>query len=123
VTPALLFLQAAPPAAESYLADFLRTLLALTGVLALGWFGLRQLARRGFGRPSQGAGAVHVIARIPLEARKSLYVVRAGKRVLLLGTGEAGPPSLIAELDPGTVRSSESESEPESESGSGSAKT
>lgn len=100
MTTALLLLQAASPPAESYLSDFLRTLLALAGVCALGWFGLRQLARRGFGRAGQGADVVRVIARVPLDARKSLYLVRAAGRLLLLGTGEAGPPALIAELDP-----------------------
>jgi flagellar biogenesis protein FliO len=110
VTPALLLLQAAPPPAESYLADFLRTLLALAGVCALAWFGLRLLARRGFGGAGQGvaASAVRVLARIPLEARKSLYVVRAGERVLLIGTGEAGPPALIAELDASAVEAADS---------------
>ena len=99
--PALLLLQAAPPAADAYLADFLRTLLALAGVCALSFFVLRWLARRGgLGRLAQGGHGITVLARVPLEARKSLYVVRAGRRLLLLGTGEAGPPALLAELEP-----------------------
>jgi flagellar biogenesis protein FliO len=108
VTPALLLLQAAPPAADSYLADFLRTLLALAGVCGVAWFGLRSLARRGYrGADKASATAVRVLARVPLETRKSLYLVRAGERVLLIGTGDAGPPALIAELDPASVAGSD----------------
>ena len=128
MTAALLLLQAAPPPADSYLIDFLRTLLALAGVCALAWFGLRVLARRGFGGAGKGAAAaaVRVLARVPLESRKSLYVIRAGDRVLLIGTGEAGPPTLLAELDPSSViegreaSGSGSSSGPGSDSGSGS---
>jgi hypothetical protein len=49
-------------------------------------------------------------------------VVRAGQRVLLIGTGDAGPPALIAELDPSSVREGPegSDSGPGSGSGSGS---
>jgi flagellar protein FliO/FliZ len=104
VLSALLLLQAAPPPADSYLADLLRTLLALAGVCALAWFGLHRFARRGYAGAGKGAAAaVRVLARVPLEARKSLYLVRAGGRVLLIGTGEAGPPALLAELDPSSV--------------------
>jgi flagellar biogenesis protein FliO len=102
--PGLLsWLQAAPLASDSYVADLLRTLLALLAVCVLGFFGLRWLARRGFGGSRGPSSAVQVLARIPLDARKSLYLVRAGKRVLLIGTGDAGPPALIAELDPSSV--------------------
>jgi flagellar protein FliO/FliZ len=90
----------------SYTADLLRTLLALGAVCLLGAFGLRWLARRGFGGSRGPSPAVQVLARTPLEARKSLYLVRAGKRILLIGTGESGAPALIAELDPSSVEPS-----------------
>lgn len=102
----LLAMQAAPsgPAGASYFGDLLRSLVVLAAVCAAAIFGLRWLARRGFGLPGGGRdGAVTVLQRVPLEPRKSLYVVRAGARVLLIGTGEAGPPALIAELDPKSV--------------------
>ena len=101
--PVAVLQQAAAPVfgAESLALDLARSLLALGFVCALAFVSLRWLGRRGFGRTlGTGAAGVQVIARVGLEPRKSLYLVRAGKRVLLIGTGEAGPPSLIAELDP-----------------------
>lgn len=99
---ALLLLQAAPPASD-YLADLLRSLLAVAGVGLIAFFSLRYLQRRGFGAARGAGAAVRVIARVPLEPRKSLYLVRVGTRVLLIGVGDAGAPSLIAELDPASV--------------------
>lgn len=89
------------------LLDLLRTLLALAGVCLLAWVGARWLASRGFGVPQSGPTAsVRVLRRIALEPRKSLYLVQAGKRVLLIGTGEGGPPSLLAELDAESIDAS-----------------
>jgi flagellar biogenesis protein FliO len=103
MTPGLLALQAALPG-DSYLAELLRTLLVLLALCVAAFFGLRFLARRGYGVAGSGkTGAVQVLQRLPLEPRKSLYVVRAGGRVLLIGTGEQGPPALIAELEPGSM--------------------
>jgi flagellar biogenesis protein FliO len=83
------------------LFDLLRTLLALAAVCGLLWFSLRWLARRGLGGATVGRDApLAVLRRLPLEPHKSLYLVRAGKRLLLIGTGHDGPPNLIAELDP-----------------------
>ncbi len=93
---------------EGYLFEMLRTLLALAGVCLLAWGLLRVLARRGWGRPFARAGSlVEVIERVPLDARRALYVVRAGGRVLLVGVGESGAPSLVAELDPGLARAAQ----------------
>ncbi|MFI5306541.1 MAG: FliO/MopB family protein [Polyangiales bacterium] len=85
---------------SSLALDFLRTLLALGAVCALIWFSLRFLARRGLIAPARAHGAsLEVLARLPLEPRKSLYLVRAGKRLLLLATGDGGAPRLLTELD------------------------
>jgi flagellar biogenesis protein FliO len=102
----LLMQQAAAPLAEqSFALDLLRTLLALGLVCALVFVSLRLLARRGFGGFGFGGfganqGPVRVLQRIPLEPRRALYLIAAGKRVLLVGSGESGAPRLIAELDP-----------------------
>jgi flagellar protein FliO/FliZ len=90
----VLFLQSAP---GGYGVALLQTLLALAAVCILAWVVLRWSARRGFGMHK---GRVRVIERVPLEGRRSLYLVRIGDRVLLIGAGEGGAPSLIAELDP-----------------------
>lgn len=89
---------------EGYAFEMLRTLLALAGVCVLAWAVLRMLAKRGIGQPFAGKGAmVQVLQRVPLDARRALYVVRAGERLLLVGVGESGAPTLVAEIDPALV--------------------
>src|SRR3954471_3226213 len=57
---------------------------------------LKFLAGRGMGRAS---GAIRVLARCPLEPRRSVYVIEAAGRCLLVGVGD-GPMAVLAELDP-----------------------
>jgi flagellar biogenesis protein FliO len=86
--------------AVPYVVDLLRTLVALCGVCLLVWIGARWLSQRGFGVAQPGpAASLRVLRRIALEPRKHLYVVQVGTRVLLVGTGEGGPPTLLVELD------------------------
>jgi flagellar protein FliO/FliZ len=69
---------------------------ASLGVVCLvAWGALRLLAGKGVGRAS---GAVRVLARCPLEPRRSVYVVEVAGRCFLLGVGD-GPMSLLAEID------------------------
>lgn len=79
----------------AYLAS---TTIALVAVCALAVLSLRLLGRR---RPERGA--MRVIERLPLEARRTLYLVEVGGRCFLVGAGEGGMASL-AELDPGQVK-------------------
>jgi flagellar protein FliO/FliZ len=80
-----------------YGVALLQTLLALAAVCILAWVVLRWSARRGLG---VGRGRIRVLERVPLEGRRALYLVAIGERVLLIGAGEGGAPSLITELDP-----------------------
>jgi flagellar protein FliO/FliZ len=80
--------------------DLLRSLLALGGVCILLWLVARWFAGRRFGPATRYDAAVRVLRRIPLERRKHLYLVRVADRILLIGTGDGGPPSLIADVDP-----------------------
>jgi flagellar biosynthetic protein FliO len=66
------------------------------GVVCLvAWGALRLLAGRGVGKAS---GAIRVVARCPLEPRRSVYVVEVAGRCFLVGVGD-GPMALLAELD------------------------
>ncbi|HXU64516.1 MAG TPA: flagellar biosynthetic protein FliO [Polyangia bacterium] len=71
------------------------------GVVCLvAWGALRLLAGRGIGKTT---GAVRVLARCPLEPRRSVYVIEAGGRCLLVGVGD-GPMTVLAELEAEKVR-------------------
>jgi flagellar biogenesis protein FliO len=51
----------------------------------------------------RGAHLLDVIARVPLEPRRSLFVVEVAGKTLLLGTSELGL-SVLTELDAAEVR-------------------
>src|SRR5690348_1350850 len=68
-------------------------------VCLLAYLALRWLSRRGVG---QGSGPLRVVARCPLEPRRSVYLVEAAGRCFLVGVGD-GPMALLAEVDPAAV--------------------
>jgi flagellar protein FliO/FliZ len=104
----VLLLQAAAGAAESadqlaelpggYGLALLQTLLALAAVCVLAWVVLRWAAQRGLGLVGGGGARVQVMERVPLDARRTLWLVKAGGKVLLLGAGDGASPNLLAEL-------------------------
>src|SRR5690349_10640530 len=51
----------------------------------------------------RGAHLLDVVARVPLEPRRSLYVVEVANKTLLVGTNEMGL-SVLSELDGDEVR-------------------
>jgi flagellar biosynthetic protein FliO len=69
---------------------------ASLGVVCLvAWGTLKLLAGRGIGKAS---GAIRVVARCPLEPRRSVFVIETAGRCFLVGVGD-GPMALLAELD------------------------
>jgi hypothetical protein len=48
--------------------------------------------------PRDTSGLIRVVGRVSLSPRHSIYLVRAGDRTLLVGTGAQGAPTLLAEL-------------------------
>src|SRR5262249_24575880 len=48
--------------------------------------------------PRPPAAAVQVVGRVSLSSKHSAYLLRVGRRVLVLGAGPQGPPALITEL-------------------------
>jgi len=80
----------AQPAADlgaegSPLLDLTVMLIAFLLAVGLAWLGGRWLMRRMYGPGSWGGGRVRVVERIPLEPRRTLYLVEAGSKLLLLG--------------------------------------
>ena len=73
--------------------------VSLGAVCVVAWAALKLLAGRGVGKAT---GAVRVVARCPLEPRRSVYVIEAAGRCFLVGVGE-GPMSMLAELDAGAL--------------------
>lgn len=71
------------------------SLVSLAVVCLFAYVSLRFLARRGVGRAT---GAIRVLARCPLEPRRSLYIVESAGRCFLVGVGD-GPMTVLAELD------------------------
>jgi flagellar biosynthetic protein FliO len=73
--------------------------VSLGVVCVVAWLALKLLAGRGIGKAT---GAIRVVARCPLEPRRSLYVVEAAGRCFLVGVGD-GPMAMLAELDAGAL--------------------
>lgn len=88
---------------SSPLADYLlESAAVLVVVIGLGALVLHAARRAGVAR---SAGPLELLARLPLEARRSVYVVRVLDQVLILGASEAGlsklgelPESAVGEL-------------------------
>lgn len=85
--------------------DLLVTSLLVLGAVCVAAF----LAVRLFGRVlatgrSRGTHLMDVVARVPLEPRRSLYVVEVAGKTLLVGTSEMGL-SVLSELDAAEVKS------------------
>src|SRR2546423_2173100 len=73
---------------------------ASLGVVCLvAWGTLRLLAGRGVGKAS---GAIRVVARCPLEPRRSVFVIETARRCFPIGVRD-GPMALLAAPDPGKL--------------------
>jgi flagellar biosynthetic protein FliO len=70
------------------------SLVSLGIVCLIAYVSLRFLSRRGVGRAN---GPIRVLARCPLEPRRSLYLVETSGRCFLLGVGD-GPMTMLAEV-------------------------
>ena len=91
-------------AAGASYGDLLVTSLLVLGAVCIAAY----VAVRVFGRliatgRTRGAHVMDVVARVPLEPRRSLYVVEVAGKTLLVGTSEMGL-SVLSELDAAEVR-------------------
>jgi hypothetical protein len=71
------------------IAGIAMALAALGGIVAVA----RHFSARG------SAGEIRVMSRASLSPKHTIYLLRVGRRVLLVGAGPQGAPSLISELD------------------------
>jgi flagellar biogenesis protein FliO len=91
--------------AEASYGDLLVTsLVVLGGVCIAAFVVVRVVGRWLTAGRVRGGHLLDVVARVPLEPRRSLYVVEVAGKTLLVGTSEMGL-SVLSELDTGAVRS------------------
>ncbi|HKE59888.1 MAG TPA: flagellar biosynthetic protein FliO [Pyrinomonadaceae bacterium] len=83
---------------SSLLWTFLQTIVALGFVCLLAYVLLRYVLPR-VNVASNSKSMVRVVDRVPVDQKRSLYVVEVTGRWLLLGSSETGM-NLISELDP-----------------------
>jgi hypothetical protein len=67
--------------------------------LALAVCGGISVASRRFWPQVVAGGPLRVVGRTSLSPRHTVYLLKAGGRVLIVGTGPQGAPSLLGELD------------------------
>jgi len=91
-------------AVDASYGDLLVTSLLVLGAVCVAAFLVVRVAGRllAAGR-ARGVGLLGVVARLPLEPRRSLYVVEVAGKTLLVGTSEMGL-SVLTELDGSAVR-------------------
>ena len=82
--------------ATAYFVQAMVTVLAIVALAVLVLYGGKRL---GIGRPS---GPLELLGRLPLEARRAVYLVRVGKVVYVVGASEGGL-TRIGELDADAV--------------------
>jgi flagellar protein FliO/FliZ len=72
---------------SSYAGYIIETFVTLLAVCALAFVVLWGARRMGLGRPS---GPIELRGHLPLDARRSIYLVRVGAQVFVVGVGEGG---------------------------------
>lgn len=83
--------------AGGYGLMLLQSLCALAAFGVIAWILVRWSSGT-LQRRSLSQGHVHVLERIPLDARRFLYLVRCGDRVLLLGASDNAGPHVLTEF-------------------------
>lgn len=68
----------------SYLLQTILTLVLISGAAVAMVFAAK---KAGMGKPS---GPIDLVGSLPLDARRGFYLVRVGKKVVLVGASEAG---------------------------------
>jgi flagellar protein FliO/FliZ len=90
-------------AGASYGDLLVTSLIVLGAVCVAAYVAVRVVGRVLATGRARGAHLMDVIARVPLEPRRSLYVVEVAGKALLVGTSEMGL-TVLTELDAGEVK-------------------
>jgi len=72
---------------SAYGGYIVETFVTLVAVCAIAFVVLYGAKRLGMGRAS---GAIQLVGQLPLDARRSIYLVKVGGQVLVVGVGEGG---------------------------------
>lgn len=80
--------------------DYAKTLFVLAGICLLALVAAKILLPQLTGLSTPAVSQIQVIAKYPLEPRKTLYLVKAGKTVVLLA-GSAETVQFMTTLNPG----------------------
>ena len=90
-------------AGASYGDLLVTSLLVLGAVCVAAYVAVRVFGRLLSAGRARGTHLLDVVARVPLEPRRSLYVVEVAGKTLLVGTSEMGL-SVLSELDGSEVK-------------------
>ena len=71
----------------SYAGYIVQTIVTLLAVCALAFVVLYGARRLGVGRPR---GPIELVGMLPLDARRSIYLVKVAGQVIVVGASEAG---------------------------------
>jgi flagellar protein FliO/FliZ len=71
----------------AYASYIVQTLVTLLAVCALAFVVLYGARRLGIGRPK---GPIELVGLLPLDARRSIYLVKVAGQVIVVGASEAG---------------------------------
>jgi flagellar biogenesis protein FliO len=66
--------------------DYVKMLFVLIGICLIALVAVKMLIPRLRGMAVPASNGIHIFAKYPLEPRKTLYVVKIGKTVVLLAT-------------------------------------
>lgn len=76
--------------------EYARLMLVLCGILALAVVAIRFWLPKMSMWNKPAGGPIEICARLPLEPRKTLYIVKAANSYMLLASSEAGVQHLAA---------------------------
>lgn len=72
---------------SAYGGYIIQTFVTLLAVCAIAFAILYGARRLGIGRPR---GPIALVGQLPLDARRSIYLVKVGEQVMVVGASEAG---------------------------------